>query len=465
MINIYELLKKTGEVLIFGDLIIDSYIEVDTTRISSEYPVPVYEKSDIESLKMGGAGNVLNNLLQLDIDAKLISIINNKYIDTLINSENIINIEDNTYNNIVKTRYFSNNYHCFRLDNKNNYIISKKTIEKFKSKLKEILHTYKCVIISDYNTGIVIEEIVQFIISECNNLDIPTLIDPKNNYNMYKNCYIIKPNKKDAEKFCNFDINNIDDAYKACDIFMNKLNIKNCIITLSDKGCVFKNKIDESNYIPCETIHKGKFMDVTGAGDTFIAGYFIGILNNLNYQETCHFCNLLCSDVIKRMYVSPVNILNILRKHNNIISDINYCYILKKYLFNKKIIFTAGGFDLIHEGHIDVIKKAKELGDILIVALNTDESIKKLKGNNRPINTLNTRLNVLSSVKYIDFIIVFSEDTPNTIFEIIKPDILVKGGDYSFKTIKTIFPTVKEYVSIPLINNISTTCIINKIKN
>lgn len=150
--------------------------------------------------------------------------------------------------------------------------------------------------------------------------------------------------------------------------------------------------------------------------------------------------------------------------YNNIISDINDCITLKKYLNNKRVVFTSGCFDIIHDGHIHTLKNAKKLGDTLIVALNTDSSIKILKGNSRPVNSLKTRLDVLSSIKDIDFIIIFSDETPNNIFEILQPDILVKGGDYSFDKIKCIFPSVKEYISIPLIDNISTTKIIERIK-
>ena len=160
-----------------------------------------------------------------------------------------------------------------------------------------------------------------------------------------------------------------------------------------------------------------------------------------------------------------MNIINVCRKKYNIINTIEECIILKKYLKNKKIVFTSGCFDLVHEGHIKCLQECAKLGDILIVALNTDISIKNLKGQERPINNLKTRLKVLSSIKYIDFIITFSDNTPNKILEIIKPNLLVKGGDYSYDQIKKIFPSIhkNQYISIPLIKNISTSKIIEKI--
>ena len=190
----------------------------------------------------------------------------------------------------------------------------------------------------------------------------------------------------------------------------------------------------------------------------------MGYLNKLFVKDNIKLCNLFCADVIKRKFVSTVDIITILKDNYNIFNE-NNCNLLKKYLLNNNVIFTTGCFDLIHEGHIETLKKAKEMGDILIVALNDDESIKKNKGDNRPINNLQTRLNILSSIKYVDFIIIFSEKTPNNIYNIIEPNILVKGSDYSYEKLKEIFPNLKNYKIINLINNISSTNIIMKIKN
>jgi D-beta-D-heptose 7-phosphate kinase/D-beta-D-heptose 1-phosphate adenosyltransferase len=462
--NIYNLLNNNNKILLYGDLIIDLYTEVKANRISSECDIPVYERCKHDNKYMlGGAGNVLNNLLNFNIQTHLISIVEDKYIDNIIHSTNLINIKDEKYKNIIKQRFLSHTHHCFRIDDKNDYTMNKEVITLFKNKIKEILSNYDMVIISDYNTGIVNEELVTYLIDICNKLNIKTLIDPKNNYNMYVNCSIIKPNKQDAELFVNFKINSIEDAIKAGNIFLKKLNSEICIITLSSDGCIYV-KNNESEHIKCVKNENSYILDVTGAGDTFISGICLGLLHNLNINEICKLCNIFCSDVIQRKYVSVVNIYNVLLKYNNIISDINDCSTLKQYLNNKRIVFTSGCFDIIHDGHIHTLKNAKKLGDTLIVALNTDSSIKRLKGDSRPINSLKTRLDVLSSIKDIDFIIIFSEETPNNIFEILQPDILVKGGDYSFDKIKSLFPNVKEYISIPLIDNISTTKIIERIK-
>lgn len=455
----------TNKILVYGDFIIDIYINSITNRISNETPIPVFEELEGQNILPGGAGNVLNNLLTFNDNCHLLTILEEKYENMLsLFSNKIINIKDDNYINIIKTRYFCFNQNTIRIDKKNNYIMSNEIIEKIKIKIDEILPNYNIVIISDYNTGIVNYELAQYIINSSNKLNIKTLIDPKNSYLLYKNCTIIKSNKKDAEKYSKIIINNNNDAFEACNIFLKKLNINECIITLSENGCVYMNKSNEKFYVKPIINNIFEIMDVTGAGDTFVSTFAIGIINSLNIEDNLKLCNKFCNDVIKRKYVSTVNMLNIFKEENFIFDETNY-FILKKFLLNKKVVFTTGCFDLLHEGHIETFKVGKQLGDILIVALNDDNSIKKYKGDERPINNLHTRLTILLSIKYIDFIIIFSSDTPNNIYNILEPDILIKGDDYSIDKITEIFPRVKNFISIKRINNINTTNIINKIRN
>ena len=308
------------------------------------------------------------------------------------------------------------------------------------------------------------EEITKFIIHEANKLNIITLIDPKNKYSLYENCTIVKSNKNDAEKFSKKTIQSVDDAFSVCAMFLSELKCKECIITLSEKGCVYMNTVGESLYVKTIINNNAEIIDITGAGDTFISTFAIGRLNELPVEDILKICNLFCSDVIKRKCVSTVDMLSIFKTVNYIFDETDF-FMLKRHLVSKKTVFTTGCFDLLHEGHIETFKIGKELGDVLIVALNTDNSIKRLKGNSRPINNLTTRLSILRSIKYIDFIIIFDSDSPNHIYNLLEPDILLKGGDYSLETIEKIYTNVKQFISVPLINNINSSSIINKIKN
>lgn len=457
-------LGNNEKILVYGDLIIDVYKESMTNRISSESPIPVFEDLDNSEIYLGGAGNVLNNLIKLNSESHLLTISQDKYIDSLISRENLININDKTYKNAIKTRYFCLNQNAIRIDSVNKYTMCQEVIDNFKKIVTNNLKNYKVVIISDYNTGVVNDEITKFIINEANKLNITTIVDPKNKYRLYENCTIIKSNKNDAEKFSKKTIHSIDDAFSVCAMFILQLKCKECIITLSEKGCVYMNATGESFYVKTNINNNAEIMDITGAGDTFVSTFAVSRLNELPVEESLKLCNLFCSDVIKRKYVSTVDMLNIFKMVDYVFDETDF-FILKQHLISKKTVFTTGCFDLLHEGHIETFKIGKELGDILIVALNTDDSIKRLKGKSRPINNLTTRLSVLRSIKYIDFIIVFDNDSPNHIYNTLEPDILLKGGDYSLESIEKIYKNVKQFISVPLINNINSSNIINKIKN
>ena len=426
-----KVIKKTvvgniEKILVYGDCLIDVYKNSMASRISSESPIPVFEDLEQNSVILGGAGNVLNNLIALNQGADLLTILEEKYVNSLVSNKNLININDKTYKNIIKTRYYCLNQNSIRIDSRNEYTMSDSTLTNIKYIFDEILINYKIVIISDYNTGVVNCEIVKHIIEECNKNGITTIIDPKNSYSLYKNCSIIKSNKNDAEKFSKKTICSIEDAFSVCEMFISDLNISQCIITLSEKGCVYLNKSGERFHIT--SLYKkdhinNEIMDVTGAGDTFISAFSTGILNKLSVEENLTACNLFCSDVIKRKYVSSVNMINIFKMVGYVFDESDYIF-LKPHLLNKRVVLTTGCFDLLHEGHIETFKQGKSLGDILIVLLNTDDSIKLLKGSERPINNLNTRLSILSAIKYIDFIIVFDGDSPNEIYNFLQPDRL-----------------------------------------
>ena len=456
--------NNDGNILVYGDIVIDEFKKTTTNRLSSEHPIPVFEDLPETIKSLGGAGNVFMNILSFNQKCSILTILEEKYGKMVNQPENVINMEDEDYKNIKKTRYYCQNKQTVRIDSVNNYSMKETVIEKFKRKIDEIISDYNVIIISDYNTGIVHSEITQYLINAANKLDIKTIVDPKNTYNQYKNCTIIKSNRKDAEKFSKRTIENEEDAYFACEMFMKELNADECIITLSENGCVYMNKKKEKVAVDAIIDNTYDIKDVTGAGDTFISTFAMGILRNMKIYDNLYLCNLFCSDVIKRNYVTPVDMLDILKQSNNVFYEAD-CHLLKPFLKNKKVVFTTGCFDILHEGHIETFKVGKGLGNIFIVALNDDNSIRMLKGNNRPINNLHTRLTILSSIKYIDFIIIFSGETPNEIFNLLEPNILVKGDDYSFEKIKEIFPNVKEFISIPRVNNIDTTSIINKIKN
>ena len=220
--------------------------------------------------------------------------------------------------------------------------------------------------------------------------------------------------------------------------------------------------VDNNSNIISIPSQKQMVFDVTGAGDVVTSYISYFFRRNFPFNHILYFANKAASIKVERFGNSFVGVDEVLNKQGKEINKSDFL----KISFDKKVVFTNGCFDILHAGHIDLLQKAKELGDILVVGLNSDESIKRIKGDKRPINKLDYRIKMLSSIQCVDYIIVFDEETPLDLIEAIKPDVLVKGGDYQIDDIvgaEIVQSNGGRVLTIPFVYNISTTDIINKI--
>ena len=248
------------------------------------------------------------------------------------------------------------------------------------------------------------------------------------------------------------------------ELLKETLQLEIALITLSDDGIAILD--DKMKIFPTEA---REIYDVTGAGDTVLASLGICLASGLTIEESVKFSNLSAGVVISKIGSSTTTIEEIIdyyEEYNSesiVLSKEKLLAKLKKLrLSNKKIVFTNGCFDILHVGHSEYLKKAKKLGDILVVAVNSDKSIREIKGNSRPIINQNDRSQIISQLKSVDFVIIFDEETPLSLIKYLKPDILVKGGDYKGKDVVG-SKFVKELVLIDYIDGKSTSSIINKI--
>ncbi|MFN3412358.1 MAG: D-glycero-beta-D-manno-heptose-7-phosphate kinase, partial [Exilispira sp.] len=463
--------NQKGKILILGDIMLDRYLYGKATRISPEAPIPVVllEK---ESTSLGAAAYVAINLVSLKADCILIGRIgkdeNGKIIKKLLKRYNIKSflIEKEDYKTITKTRLISNNQQMIRIDEeiiKQLSINEEKDILNFLENIKDEINY---IIISDYAKGFCTESLCQNIIKIANNNNIRVMIDPKkNNWSKYKNSFLINPNLKELSDFAGFDIKNEDNEIeKVLNNIYNQLNIKYICVKRSEKGLSIYNGKDFI-HLPAQPI---EVFDVTGAGDTVIAILTFMLNNGYDIEKAAFIANKAASIVIQKAGTTPIlysEFISILEEKEktklvnltelrNIVEDLR-----KK---NKTIVFTNGCFDILHAGHVIYLEKAKELGNVLIVGLNTDSSIKKLKGEGRPIQNEKDRIKILSALESVDFIILFDELTPERLIKQIKPDLLVKGSDYKIEQIAG-----REYagktITIDYIDGKSTTEIIKKI--
>jgi len=473
---IHSIQNLQPKILVIGDLMIDKYLWGESTRISPEAPVQVINVKK-ETKVLGGAGNVANNLVKLGAKVGVLSIIGgceiSKELRKLFKEINLKTdhlIEQKHRITSKKTRIISSQQQVIRFDIESDEDISKDSEKKLINLYKSIIHDFDLVILSDYGKGVLTNNVVQEVISISNSLNIKVIIDPKgSDYSKYTSAYLLTPNRKEASEASGINITD-DESLKSALVYMKKtFKLKTSLITLSEGGiAIFDNKFRSH-----PTVAKEVF-DVTGAGDTVIAtlGYALAakqdidsavVLANLaagvvvgkigsattSFEELNSYKSslehLYCEESIKSLEQFS-KILNGLRRHN------------------KKIVFTNGCFDILHMGHVKYLEEAKKLGDVLVVGINSDSSVSRLKGKMRPINSLNDRSHIIASLKSVDYVIPFEEDTPIELIRAIVPDILVKGSDYKNKDVvgKEI---AKQTILIDFIAGRSTSKTINRIQS
>lgn len=468
--------KKIPRVLVVGDLMIDHYLWGKCDRISPEAPVQVIEVMD-ESVRLGGACNVVHNLSALDCEVSTCGVIgkdeNGRLLkDILLDVGSKVDglIAEEHRKTTKKSRVIASRQQVVRVDRESKYPIEVETVDAVLSYIKNHAETFDICILSDYGKGLLSDALTQDIITFCASKNKKVLIDPKGkDYSKYRGGYLITPNKKEASIASDIDIIDDESLEAAGFKLKNELDLDIAIITLSEDGmAIFEG--ETMTKIP--TVAREVY-DVTGAGDTVIASlaYYLGIGEDI--YEACHFANSAAAVVVGKIGSATATLEEINEYQHSIrqtgaelkIKTFEQAEKLAKKLKNmhKKIVFTNGCFDILHTGHVRYLHKAKELGDILVLGLNSDASVQRLKGEGRPINGVADRAEVLASLESVDYVIEFTEDTPYELIKKIEPDVLVKGADYAGKEVVG-SDIAKQTILIEFVEGRSTTSIIKKIK-
>lgn len=453
---------RKPRIIVCGDIMIDHSITVKIEKIANEAPIPVYTMVSDE-YNLGGCGNVLTNLHSLGCDTlHIFSAIgcdeNGSILTRLVSSMDISNhmISVNTYNTTVKRRYFCDNKIMFRCDIENSSN-EKGLLEplNFYEEFEHILATEKidCIILSDYSKGFLTFDRCQTIIKLANKYGVFTCVDPKDNPAKYAGCSLIKPNRSEAYKLFKMDRSApILDVHKE---ILKTIGCRYSVITMSENGITLYDGKRIYHEIP--EIHK--IIDVTGAGDVVCSmiAYFIWN-SNIDVDTLLRITTGVATRSVEfpgtyTITQSDIH-LNMLQRSK--IIDHSQLARIHDIYSDKKIAFTNGCFDLLHRGHIETFIFCKRKGDIVVVGVNSDDSIRRLKGPTRPIHPLATRLAVLSAVMYIDYIIVFDEDTPYNILRELRPYYLVKGADYRVENVIG-REFAKEVLLCELVEGVSTT--------
>lgn len=471
------------KILVAGDFMIDKYLYSKVSRISPEAPVPVATVSHVEQ-KVGGAGNVALNIKALGSNVRVLTCIGTDNVgDQLIDKMKEAEVDtdfiyrDNSRKTSIKTRVVAQNQQLLRYDEELVTDVGNEFSDYIKEKSDSIFNGVCAVILSDYGKGILTKNIAQEIITQAQKRKIPVLVDPKgNDYTKYSGATMCTPNLKELTEAVNAkslktENEILNSAYRLC----NENNIQYILATRSEKGMslICKDKLEKSDF---PAIAK-EVCDVTGAGDTVISAMAVGISLGYSLDICCKIANIAASIVVSKFGAETASVDEI----NDTISSYYHKELFRKKICTqeeivsyahqnkesgKKVVFTNGCFDLVHAGHISSFRQARSFGDILIVGVNSDESIRRIKGDTRPIVSLENRMKLLESLEMIDYVVPFYEDTPQKLIEAIKPNVLVKGKDWEGKTVAGadfLKENGGEVKFIDLEKGLSTTSIIEKI--
>lgn len=422
-------------ILVIGDVMLDEYVLGVVNRVSPESGCPVFLEGE-RSYRLGGAANVAYQLYHLGCAVYLCGIIGKDKTSSLILQKLCNNdirqdllFAHDGINTTRKCRYVNEHQQqMFRVDCEQYVNLSTPEIESVTTFMSENRDMIKCIILSDYHKGVLTTESCQTIINCANQYNIPTIVDIKvPDASKYHGATIIKGNLKELAAFfpeATITNNNVEE-------YLRKLkgltDVKSIVVTLGRDGIAGIDCRGSYVYYPA---YKVMVYDVTGAGDT-ITSYMGALLNEIPFEDMLQYANRAAGIKVTRFGNSCVTFDEVNASQDKV-KTVEQVAGLSK---GKKVVFTNGCFDILHAGHIDLLKHAKSKGDILVVGLNTDESIKRLKGDNRPINSLDMRVKVLSAIGDVDYIICFDEDTPEAVIKALRPTVLIKGGDYNVDNI------------------------------
>jgi D-beta-D-heptose 7-phosphate kinase/D-beta-D-heptose 1-phosphate adenosyltransferase len=476
-----EQIKKIQavNVVVLGDLMLDRYIIGDVRRISPEAPVPIIEVRE-ETMRLGGAGNVARNIRALGANVRVLSCIGQDPDgDLLLSMLNELGADtrflrqDERIKTITKTRVVSKNQQFLRYDREKAEDISEDYVNYIGCSLDAVFDYANIVILSDYGKGAVSPPLARLIIDNAGKRNIPVLVDPKGaNYQKYTGATICTPNLNELSAAAHVVLTQEDEeGVQAAGVSLcKKYEFKWLIATRSEKGMSLISRHGLKQDFPAVA---KEIVDVSGAGDTVIAIIALGMAAGFSLADCCRLANTAASIVISKFGTAAVTFSELVGSEiyasaGKLLTWEQIPYLMD-YLReqNKKVVFTNGCFDIIHAGHISSFRQARKFGDVLIVGLNSDDSVRRLKGDCRPIVKEKDRAGLLEALTLVDYIVIFNEDTPESLIREICPDVLVKGKDWAGQRIAGQDFVEEHGGRVEFINmeeGLSTTNIINRIR-
>lgn len=464
---------QDANVLVIGDVMLDRYWHGAANRISPEAPVPVVKVGNRED-RPGGAGNVALNIAALGSAASLIGVVGDDdtgkdlhlrltaagvYCDFLTSADKPT---------ITKLRVISQHQQLIRVDFEE--LFDQNDIAGLRERADGLLDNVQALVLSDYAKGALQD--VQTLIAAGRERGIPIIVDPKGtDFERYRGATLITPNLSELEAVvgaCTHE----DDLVQKGSKLVNDLDLEALLVTRGEHGMTLIRPDSPELHLPARA---QEVYDVTGAGDTVVSVLAASLAAGYGLAEATALANLAAGLVVGKLGTAAISgpelrraILAEQGSERGIMTAEQLAVAVQDAReHGEKIVFTNGCFDIIHAGHVGYLSEARKQGDRLIVAINDDDSVRRLKGAGRPINPVERRMAVLAGLEAVDWVVSFAEDTPETLLHLLKPDVLVKGGDYTLDQVvggKFVLSYGGEVKALDFLDNCSTSAIVEKVR-
>ena len=467
--------------LVVGDLMLDEYVWGEVDRISPEAPVQVVSVNK-EEATLGGAGNVVNNLAALGAKVSVAGVLGkdshgrqllNRLNDLGVDTAGVLQSAERV--TIRKTRIIAEHQQVLRIDRETTSEISTRLKNRLLNQARKCLPDVDAVIISDYGKGLVTASLVSELAATAREQNKMIIADPKGlDYSKYNGVTLITPNTKEASLASGIDIRDQEDLCHAAERLLDRVEIDGLLITRGKQGVAYFDRRDPPLFAGTKA---RQVFDVSGAGDTVVAVLSAGLAAGYPMKDAISLANAAAGIVVSKIGTATVSKAELgealapnydpsVSKYRSL-DELEH--VMDRLKFEgRRIVLTNGCFDLLHAGHIRLFGASKELGDVLVVALDDDQSVRDLKGDGRPVITAAERIKILSAIDSIDFVTIFATRDLAAVIKAVRPDVLAKGSNYKSEQVlgRELVESMGGRVElIPLTENVSSTRIIDGIKN
>ncbi len=432
-------------IAVLGDFMVDRYVWGDARRVSPEAPVPVVH-AQREDHRLGGAGNVVANICELGATAFCLGVVGDDDAGRemlaglqALGADGAGMVVDKARPTIQKIRIMARNQQMLRVDRETLDPISDAVANKLIQQLKQ--SKWQTLVLSDYGKGSLPESVLRQALDEAKRRGVPALVDPKHrDFARYRGATLITPNRAEAEAACGESLGDMQKLSVGGEALRKQAGVEALLITLGDQGMYLLENGQPGLHLATAA---RQVYDVTGAGDTVIAMLAVALAGGADLPAAVRLSNVAAGLAVAKVGTTAVG-RNELENHLRAESSENkiirvgdevglQAALATLRREGRPVIFTNGCFDILHAGHVRYLRAARSLGDAMVVGLNNDDSVQRLKGAERPINPELDRAEVLAGLECVDFVVLFSEDTPENLIRRISPDVLVKGADYKNK--------------------------------